>query len=261
MPHREKYERAWRQIHDLAAGLVDAGEHDLSRVVRLVEAEWRSMDASPAPGIAFGERITLPRAALIGGRRDLVMRVLIAQCTPQTQMVVELGSGWGHNLLNLYLAGGPRVPYYALEPSESGRATAGLLAALAPELELRTLPFEFRDAPYDLPADNEHVLVFTAHSIEQVRQLPRGALTGLFRLGRSVTCVHFEPIGWHLREDSLAESSRRHGARRHYNENLWALLDELERSGDVVVDEVVPDIIGHKDRNPSTLVVWRTASR
>jgi len=39
MPRLGQYGRKWRRLNDLAAAAVDAGEHDLSRVLRLVEAE------------------------------------------------------------------------------------------------------------------------------------------------------------------------------------------------------------------------------
>ena len=170
-------------------------------------------------------------------------------------MVVELGCGWGHNLLNLYLAGGPRVPYYALEPSPAGRECVELLARLEPQLDLRALPFDFQEARYDLPTDNEHVLVFTVHSIEQVPALPREAITGLFGLGRAVTVVHLEPVGWQIGDST--KLSHRYALRKNYNRNLWALLKDLEEAGEIAITRVVADLIGHKRYIASTLVVWQ----
>jgi hypothetical protein len=60
------------------------------------------------------------------------------------------GKRLGKYLVDLYLWGGPNVRYFALEPTSSGRACM---------------------------------------SIEQVPELPKEALTGLFGLGESLTVV------------------------------------------------------------------------
>jgi hypothetical protein len=45
---RENYEREWENILGLVQHHIRAGERSLSRVLRLVEAEWRRMDLKPA---------------------------------------------------------------------------------------------------------------------------------------------------------------------------------------------------------------------
>ncbi len=254
----DTYEGKWAGVRDYAAGLVAAGERDLSRATRLVEAEERELSLDPLDGMALRTPITLPRAAMTGARRDLIQRILLDGCTPETRLVVELGSGGGMNLLNLHLWGGPRVPYCALEPTESGRACTEILAALDPGLDLTTASFDFEQPDYDvLPRVDAHVLVFTVHSIEQVTELPREVITGLFDLGASVTGVHFEPVGWQIL-DEPDRSSHEYALRQRYNRNLWALLQELEAGGEVTVDTVVPDLFGDKYKNPGTLIVWNT---
>jgi hypothetical protein len=254
---KEDYEAVWGEVQDTLQKVLAAGEREPSRVVRRVEAEWRSTNTGPADGTSFGNAVTLPQTSLIGGRRDLILRVLLESCTPRTTMVVELGSGWGNNLVDLYLWGGPNVRYFALEPTGSGRACTEMLADLAPDLELVALPFDFEHPSYDLPRDNEHVLVLTCMSIEQVTELRREALTELFDLGDSLTVVHFEPLGWQIRGDPESSKAREYARLRGYNTNLWPLLVELADSGELTIDRVVPDMIGHKRKEPSSLVVWR----
>ena len=255
-----KYEGEWGRVRELAERVIASGESDLSRVLRLVEAEWRGMTAEPAEGLAFGAPVVLPDAALFGGRRDLILSLLRGACRPETGLVAELGSGSGINLLNLHLWGGPRVPYFALEPTEQGRACATLLAGLDGGLHLTARPFDFESPRYDLPRV-EHALVFTSHSIEQVTELPRDAVTGLFDLARRVTGVHFEPIGWQLRQASGDDPARRWAEKKGYNRNLWPLLDGLAASGEIEIETALPDIIGDNRRNASTLVVWQRAAR
>jgi hypothetical protein len=252
----DRYEGKWESVREFAAGVVESGERDLSRAVRLVEAQERELSLEPQAGMALGERVTLPRAAMTGARRDLIQRILLDACTAETAIVIELGSGGGLNLLNLHLWGGPRVPYHALEPTASGRACTEILAALDPALELTTAPFDFEQPGYDvLPRADAHVLVFTVHSIEQVTELPREAIAGLLELGPFVTGVHFEPVGWQV-VDEPDPTSRDYALRQRYNRNLWPLLRELEAGGELTIETVVPDLFGDKYKNPGTLIVW-----
>jgi len=256
----ERYEGKWGDVRDVAARVIASGERDLSRAVRIVDAEERALSLEPQEGMALGTRVTLPRAAMTGARRDLIQRILLDACEPDTGLVVELGSGGGINLLNLHLWGGPRVPYRALEPASTGRVTAEILAALDPGLDLETAPYDYERPDYAaLPRGHAHALVFTVHSIEQVTELPREAITGLFDLADRVTGVHFEPIGWQLLDEPDA-ASRAYALRQLYNRNLWPLLQELEREGELTLDTVAADLFGDKYKNPGTLVVWRRRS-
>jgi hypothetical protein len=256
MPRLDVYGQKWERLRDRAAELVDGGESDLSRVLRLVEADWRAADASPMEAPVFGTVVTLPRAALVAGRRDLIARVIAGQARPETAFVAELGAGWGQNLLDLWLVGGPRVPYFALEPTPEGRACAEYLAGLDPGLDLTAKAFDFERPDYDLPSGVDHALVCTIHSIEQIAELPRAAITELFAIGRSVTGIHFEPIGWQVEDRPELAPTRKHSSKKGYNRNLWPLLRELEAEGELKIETVVPDLIGIKPHNASTLVVW-----
>ena len=258
----DRYEGKWGSVRDFAARVVESGEGDLSRAVRRVEAEERELTLEPQAGMALGERVTLPRAAMTGARRDLIQRILLDACTAETAMVVELGSGGGMNLLNLHLWGGPRVSYHALEPTESGRACTEILAALDPGLDLTTAPFDFEQPRYDaLPRADAHVLVFTVHSIEQVTEVPREAITGLFGLGTSVTGVHFEPVGWQVGPEHDGRGTSQAYADEHdYTRNLVPALREAEADGRLVIDDIVVDVFGINPRNSTTAIRWRKAS-
>jgi hypothetical protein len=258
---RENYEREWETILGLVQRHIGAGEKSLSRVLRLVEAEWRRMDLKPTKGTSFGETVTLPRAAIFGARQALRTRTLIRACMPSTKTIVELGSGWGNNLLDLYLSGGPAdAHYHALEPTRSGRECAKLLANLEPGLHLAASEFDYDRPDYStIPSLTPHVVVFTSHSIETIPHLSESAITGLLSLGTAVTGVHFEPVGWQLSENvGDAGATREYSLKNRYNENLWDILKGLEREGKITVTTAVPDIFHHKTYNASCLIIWNS---
>ena len=117
--HRKRisnYDENWSKLLLLAQERISAGESVLSRALRQVEATWRNTDElGPSGGTAFGREVQLPKAALIGGRQALWRQVLLNECRANTDLVLEIGSGWGNNLLDLYTGGGPkRAMYFGL---------------------------------------------------------------------------------------------------------------------------------------------------
>ncbi len=254
-----EYERVWGNLLALLKRRLAEDERSLARVLRSTEAEWRRMDVEPADGIAYGRAVRLPRSALYAAKQALLIRAVAAQCRPDTGLVVELGSGWGQNLADLYLAGGPRrAAYRGLELTPTGRECTRLLAGLEPDLDLDALAFDYRAPDYGgLPRGNGHAVVFSYHSIEQIAELREDVVTGLLDLGATVTGVHFEPIGWQV-EGHRPElgATEAYAGLQHYNRNFLALLKTLDGRGTITLSEVVPDIIHFKPFNASTMVVW-----
>jgi hypothetical protein len=260
----ERYDTAWGHVLTVAKARIDAGENSLSRVLRQVEAEWRSTSGlKPVGGAALGNAIEMPMAALIGARQALWRQVLIDACRPDTSLIVEIGSGWGQNLLDLYLGGGPRrATYFALEPSQSGRTCFSLLASLEPALTARSAAYDYSQPCYeDVPRGHAHALIFTSHSIEPEPELNREVLTELFPLASELTVVHFEPVGWQIRAERGLEAARvgatkEYSEAKKYNRNLWELLVDLEKLGRIDLLTADPDIFCHKRFNVSSLIIW-----
>ena len=257
MPRLDVYGQKWAGLRDRAAALVDAGEHDLSRVLRLVEADWRSADASPMQAPVFGTVVTLPRAALVAGRRDLIARVVAAQARPETAFVAELGAGWGQNLLDLWLVGGPRVPYFALEPTPEGRACAEYLAGLDSGLDLTAQGRRPRAAGLR-PADRGRARGRLHRPLG--RADPRASARGDHRAVRPRPQRDRRA----LRADRLAgrgpgRSSRQRGSTRRGRTTTGTsgrCSAGSRRRATSEIETVVPDLIGIKPHNASTLVVW-----
>lgn len=263
----QHFDRVWGGVGDIADAIIASGETSLSRVLRLTEAAWREVDGAPANGSVYGGPVTLPRAALIGGRQHFHARTLMGQCGPDTDLIVELGSGWGLNVLDLYLAGGPRrARYRGLELSAAGRACATRLAALEPELDFAAHPFNYLQPDYSPLPRGQHAVVFSSHSVEQIPYLPPAAIIGLLELGERITGVHFEPVGWQIRRaKGLPEVARGatedNAERNNYNRDFWTVLEALERKGRIAIKVAEADILGHKPKNVSSLVIWEKVGR
>ena len=90
-------------------------------------------------------------------------------------------------------------------------------------------------------------------------------------------CIHIEPVGWQVEPNSLsarvdriakklglppltqAAASARRCWRHGKNCNLIETLRRYERSGRIVIETVVKDLVANDPLNPGTLVVWRPA--
>ena len=174
--------------------------------------------------------------------------------------VVELGSGDGRNLIELYYAGGPRgIRYYAGEIAASGIEVTTLLSELADGLDL--VPFQFDLAEPDLRPVREtgRLFVFTNSAIEQVAFLPANFFSNLTSQADHVVGVHMEPIGFQLTNSPNQADHYLSGRNkvRGYNLNMAKVLLDSARRGEIKLTYLGPDILGGRDIPvQKSLVVW-----
>ena len=257
---REYGQEKWPEIERLVDD-VATREDDFARLVYEVARQERYSTGplEPREAIFGGVRTHVPSAVIRGGYQALIVDTLLKYCTGETDLVVELGSGWGRNLLLTWLAGGPAsARYIAAEYTEAGRRVAARLAGLAPGLDLASVPFDYNAPDLRSIGTGRQALVFTAHSVEQIATLPDAVTAEMRRLARVVTCVHFEPVGWQFRDNAAEGSSKRHAAANDYNSNLGELLRVGADEGELELLEVIPEAVGINPDNTTTVVVWRS---
>lgn len=136
------------------------------------------------------------------------IRYLMKCVRPDTQAIVELGSGWSANLFQLYIGLGHartrKIRFHGAEYTKEGQAAANLLAQHDGQMLYRSHNCDYR-APnigYLRPY-KKHILVYTRHSIEQVDYINPELYDMLRALEAKVTLVHIEPVGWQRRADLM----------------------------------------------------------
>lgn len=255
----QEYEPEWARILEIIERRIAAGERHLSRVVSLVHHEWRDTGFDAEDGVSLGAPVRMPRSVLFDARQSLIARAVLDACRPDTAAIVELGSGHGLNLCDIYCRGGPaRATYFGLELTGSGRRCLETLSALDQEFKCQSLFFDF-NAP-DLGPIRDvtgHLVVFTVHSIEQIPNIGSDLFRTLVGAADSVSGVHLEPVGWQVSapRDS-AFSTREYAERRGYNLDLFEVLQGLHQDGLLTIENAVPDAFSHKLKNASTLIRW-----
>jgi hypothetical protein len=259
------YDKSWRSRLKLIVEVINSGEHRLSRaipeIVRRLERA-KNIGFDPVDHVAFNTRVSLPPRPAGALHRTAVVEKVIDLCSPDTQSIIELGSGWGEHLCNLWLQGAPiDARYYACELTESGRKCALVLAALEEQLQLEAVYFNYVQPEFaSIPKNQKEVVVYSVHSVEQVGEVPLDLIRRLCELGQVVKGAHFEPIGWQMIEDSQKnELTLQHQQRctaQGYNKNFWPMLKQAEAEGLITIEAAVPNFFG-RDYNPASLILWR----
>lgn len=259
------YDKSWANRMKLIMEVIRNGEHRLSRalpdIVRRLE-RTKKIGFEPTNHAAFNALIQLPPRPAGALHRAAVVETVIDLCSPATESIIELGSGWGEHLCNLWIQGAPAsATYYACELSESGRKCALVLAALEDAFRLQALYFNYVQPEFSsIPKGQKEVVVYSVHSVEQVAEVPLDLIRRLCELAEVVKGVHFEPVGWQMiAEDQKNELTMEHQKRceaHGYNRNFWPMLKQAEAEGLITIETAVPNFFG-RDYNPASLITWR----
>jgi hypothetical protein len=262
--NKKGYDHVWRERLDLIIRILKTGERYLPRVlsiVRRTEECKRKMNLEDRNWVVNDRPVALPWMPAASAYRSSVFEAVIACVRPTTSKIIETGSGWGEHLCNVFLEGGPfDATYYALEMEEEGRKCALLLAALEPAFRLESHHFDYLNPDYScVPKDDGHTILLTAHSIEQVSCIHEDCILKALELGREVSGIHFEPVGWQTYDkNKWTEISKKHQQRckeLNYNKNLLALLSKIQEDGLIKIKEIKTNFIG-LDQNPATYIHW-----
>jgi len=259
--HREYGQDKWPPLHAKARSLIGEGERSLSRVVRNVHREMTvPISAKAELCTVLGKELELPRSFAWSGSAGYFADLVIEACGEATQTVVELGSGWGRCLFDVWLRGGPRrARYYGLEMTETGRDCAETIAAIEPDLTFHSLPYDFTAPDYTAIERSSRAVVFSDFSICVVPRIPREVFTGLRALADEVVGLTIEPFGWQIGDQLQGRrgSSSVYAEKHDYNRNVWPLLRELEEEGFLAIDFLEPEAVGLKPECSMSVARWR----
>ena len=192
-PWRNYYASSWTFRLKFFQHLIDKGETNPIRLIRLVEQierkciqsfsekeqrfGWKKIDfKAPLPtgtdatktSSFKGESIEIPYYAKTF-YDNFILDFL--QETGDVDCIVELGCGYGRNLFEMYYGGGPRVPYYGGELALAGQRLGTSLAELNPDLDFSFHQFDHIAPNLNWLPSYEKVFFMTVHTIEQVHKI------------------------------------------------------------------------------------------
>jgi hypothetical protein len=174
--------------------------------------------------------------------------------------IVELGCGFGQNLFKIFYNGGPRIPYFGGELTQSGVSLAKRLGGFASAGQFSFFQFNHLTPDLSQLPRFKKVLFFTMHTIEQVHRIDTSLIKTIAASADEVTCLHFEPFGFQMKE--LGETTRdqkNYFTANRWNENLALVLSEAHQAGIIQIAYAGLEIFYPDDpANPTSLAIWHS---
>ena len=228
---KRQYEALWSRTRECVDKQLRDGVRDIGKILDAIQAqswEWYGKryfrEVAGAVGIDVSKAELSDRLAVQNGvyqvvpydsrQADLPARLAaFIERHGGIDHVVELGSGYGHNLFKLHSALPPALrqslTLHACELSDAGREVTKVLHDLDPAIPLQIHEFDYYRADFGFLAQAKSVLVFSSHSIEQIPELPEALYTALLAGNFDCHCIHAEPVGWQYDEALRALRSER----------------------------------------------------
>ncbi len=261
----QRYNQHWGNVYDAIEGAIQKGETNLNRLINIVLKATLGIPPSDKPrSIFYHQPLYVPYLQSNRFIRDYIIDT-VTQHSHDADIIAELGSGWGYNLFNMWLKGSNRsANYFAFEYTEAGRKCTQRLMDYEPGMAISSHAFNYHEpdlSPMSTGTGRcKRAVFFTSHSIEQVQTLKKEVFYQMIQSADQVAALHFEPVGFQFRDmvgRIGSEGVEEKYIKRHkYNENLYELLCELEKEGLLKIDEAVPDIMGVKIFNSTSLIRW-----
>jgi hypothetical protein len=225
-------------------------------------AQHERFEALPTGVVSFwesslrGAELVVPAYTDIAG---IPAKWVVDLCREDHDCIVELGSGLGRNIFEIYFNGGPaKATYFAGEFTESGRSVTEKLASLIPELDIRACAFDHRKPDFSFLNGHRSVLMFTCHSIEQVDRIPDDYFETLAGAAENVTCIHFEPFGFQISTNNPISKSQQNLAHdKNWNTNFVEVLEQSRASKKINVVFMATDLFAIDKISPTSVAIWQ----
>lgn len=289
----QQYEHLWKGVEDKFDKVVAGGEGDLSRVHLFMRRNFgpdfedehlrKKYESHEQQLVETGylvdrQLIKLndmdPRVATL--ITDAIkMRELVSLFGSGAGRVVELGSGWGKNLFNLFKFGAPLdAEYWGFELTRTGRQLMEKVGQqCAPTMKLLSSQFNYYDADFSPLNAPLATCVLTHHSIEQIPEVPEQLIQRILQIPGFRICVHMEPVGFQIDSNAwlaapadkklmakIDSDNKRFAEKRNQNKNLYPLLRALEAKGQIKIISVKKYFTSHLLSNATTVIAWAPAN-
>jgi hypothetical protein len=162
---------------------------------------------------------------------------------PTTDLIVDLGSGWGRHSISLS-QNNPEHNIAAGELSEAGQNISKHFISKY-DLKIESFSFNWQDhqSLIDLLSRSNYkdVILFSVNTIEQIPYINIDLFIDLINLPIDrINMIHIEPVNFQYKHEPFP-----HTGAPHYNRNLKSVLDSLENSKKIKVNKTFPLYWGH----------------
>ena len=223
------------------------------------------IDVSPKDLKAANEQFLVSEQA---NKRQI--DIILDSFDDRTDAVVELGAGYGGNLIRLDNAFKEHVGkslkernirLIMAEYTEAGRALCSqfLKRKNAPTIEIYHIDHKAPDVSFLGPAISP--LFITVHSIEQVTEIPSNYFKILSDSASNVRGLHLEPVGFQFEPASPQwKEHEKFIKQKNWNQNFANVIKKAESDGYIKIDKIDTAFAAGQPANPTTLVLWHSTT-
>lgn len=272
------FTQALSEVEDIQDALTAFRQADLSYIWSLRGYEKRLTEDGPLKRFFSGEVVLTPCAPeearrLFAAAEEASKKqidTILRHMQEDTDVIAELGAGYGGNLIRLAKAfqdkTGKSLPECNIkllmaEYTKTGRdlCLEMLKRKNAPDMELQFIDHKAPDLSFLKQFKVPFIL--TIHSIEQVPEIPSDYFKILSEVAPNVRGLHMEPVGFQFEPDATKWAA--HSAfmkRQNWNQNFADVIKQAEKDGYITIDSVDTSYAAGQPENPTTLVLWHSNS-
>lgn len=244
----EGYEKYWKRVLGFVKENDNLSLEELWNQLNwwdlMSPEKWRDEETAKQLKFDFmvdgkSEKISLYDIA--NRRKQYISDKIYEQFTDETDVIIELGAGWGRNIFSLIMSEKYDCEYISGEGTMSGTNTCQLISDRF-GLDVITVQHDFTDEDSSSVIDLikkkkfKNVLIFTSFSIEQIAYLRENFFDEFLELDLdSLRFVHIEPI---LNQIRIYRGENIQPVLNDYNKNLYSMLRRLESEGKIKITEV-----------------------
>jgi len=263
--NKRAHDGVWGKIYEHAQSQIADGKTVLEAWTNTNLYEMRTSGPGNAKNARYFPYIVKNKACFASSREEylhiklgVLAEAILPRLSCDTDLIVDLGSGWGRNSLYLSHLFGDTYDFLACELSDSGRLCTDHFIDTF-DLPITTLPFNYYDnttlQAHLRERNYQKVVFFSSYSIEQIPTIGKTFFTSLLELPiPEMDFVHLEPVSWQLLNTPKNTSD-------HYNEDLVEVIQQLESAGLGTIHDMEANHYGHRQDFAASLITWSKTTR
>jgi hypothetical protein len=277
------YELAWRFRHSELAEFIEKQGLNPYQAIRKLERLEMHHSLTQTPIGTYLQKIDFklhPKFLLPTGMPILKNAQILEQEVPTpiyadpvdlildwlsmnpVKAIVELGAGYGQNIIKMLHRYGPLgAQVYAGEYTQSGRDLATYLLSKIPDANVKVFAVDHKAPDLSVVEESDNVLLISIHSIEQVTQIGSDYFEQLTKNFNRVHGMFFEPFGFQLRNSNApqGEVSKKHeesAREKGWNLNLGPVALAAQAEGIIKIRSLFKNIMPGDNLNPTSFMYW-----
>jgi hypothetical protein len=192
-------------------------------------------------------------------KKNFLTKTLLSQINSSTDLIVEIGGGWGRNIFSLYMnlsKDYPNIDFIMGEVSTSGQNVCSSIIKNY-NLPIISTYFNYYDWENIINIIQQkkykNICVFSNHSIEQIPYLEYKMFNDFLNLDvDSLKFTHIEPVGF-----QIEGGNPQYTGASLYNQNLGSILLDLNEQNKIKLTNINPDYFAIGGwKNCGSLIQW-----